>query len=150
MTFVQATFLLGTFVHISNISDLTDPILTKLLGPNFLGASIFVGQNPFCPTTLLPTTIFLTSSDKLQNQLQIQLQLQLLALTWAWHSSAPACFMSCPTYSIKSGAVALLFVIFHVICLMVNNNPLLPSEQTQTFLNLSSYWLRQTPSDRNS
>ena len=78
VTFVQATFLLGTFVHISNISDLTDPILTKLLGPNFLGASIFVGQN-FCPTTHLPTTIHLTSSDKLQHQLQIQLQLQLLA-----------------------------------------------------------------------
>ena len=38
-----------------------------------------MGQNSFCPTTHLPTTIHLTSSDKLQHQLQIQLQLQLLA-----------------------------------------------------------------------
>ena len=42
VTFVQATFLLGTFVHISNIWALTDLILTKLLGSNFLGVSIFV------------------------------------------------------------------------------------------------------------
>ena len=30
MTFVQATFVLATFVHIRNISAATDPILTKL------------------------------------------------------------------------------------------------------------------------
>ena len=30
MTFVQATFVLGTFVHISNISAVTGPILIKL------------------------------------------------------------------------------------------------------------------------
>ena len=30
MTFVQATFVLTTFVHIRNISAVTDPILTKL------------------------------------------------------------------------------------------------------------------------
>ena len=29
-TFVQATFVLGTLVHISNISAVTDPILMKL------------------------------------------------------------------------------------------------------------------------
>ena len=29
-TFVQATFVLGTFVHIRNISAVTDPILMKL------------------------------------------------------------------------------------------------------------------------
>ena len=79
VTFAQATFLLGTFVHISNISDLTEPILTKLLGSNFLGPSIFVGQDSFCPTTHIPTTNHPTNSDKLQHQLQIQLQLQLLA-----------------------------------------------------------------------
>ena len=30
VTFVQATFVLATFVHISNISAVADPILTKL------------------------------------------------------------------------------------------------------------------------
>ena len=30
MTFVQATLVLATFVHIVNISDVNDPILTKL------------------------------------------------------------------------------------------------------------------------
>ena len=29
VTFVQATFVLATFVHIRNISTVTDPILTK-------------------------------------------------------------------------------------------------------------------------
>ena len=28
--FVQATFVLGTFIHVRNISAITDPILTKL------------------------------------------------------------------------------------------------------------------------
>ena len=37
-TFVQATFVLATFVHERNILAIPDPILTKLLGPNFLGA----------------------------------------------------------------------------------------------------------------
>ena len=41
MTFVHATFVLATFVHISNISAVADPILTKLLYPIF-GALIFV------------------------------------------------------------------------------------------------------------
>ena len=30
VTFVQAAFVLATFVHIRNISAVTDPILTKL------------------------------------------------------------------------------------------------------------------------
>ena len=55
MTFVQATFLLGTFVHISNISALTDQILTKLLGPNFLGVFIFVDQNFLDKTFFIPS-----------------------------------------------------------------------------------------------
>ena len=42
MTFVQATFVLATFVDINNISAVTDPNLTKLFGPSFLGALIFV------------------------------------------------------------------------------------------------------------
>ena len=36
LTFVQATYVLGTFAHISIISAVTDLILTKLLGPKFL------------------------------------------------------------------------------------------------------------------
>ena len=41
-TFVQAIFVLVTFVHIRNISAVTDPILTKRLGPNFLQALTFL------------------------------------------------------------------------------------------------------------
>ena len=33
--FVKATYVLVTFVHIRIISDVTDPLFTKLLGPNF-------------------------------------------------------------------------------------------------------------------
>ena len=36
---------MATFVNISNISAVADPILTKLLGPDYLGALIFVGQH---------------------------------------------------------------------------------------------------------
>ena len=43
ITFVQATFVLMAFVHIRNISAVTDTIVTKLLGPH-LGALIFVDQ----------------------------------------------------------------------------------------------------------
>ena len=42
VTFVQATFILAIFVHIRNISAVTDPILTKRLGPNFLQALTFL------------------------------------------------------------------------------------------------------------
>ena len=45
VTFVQATYALVTFVHISNISAVTGPILIKLFGPNFFGVIIFVDQN---------------------------------------------------------------------------------------------------------
>ena len=50
--FVQATYVLTTFVHISNISHNANLILTKLLGPTFLGALILVNQ------TFLWTTFF--------------------------------------------------------------------------------------------
>ena len=53
-TFVQATYALVTFVHISNISDVTGPILTKLFGPNFLGFINFVGQNVLGPNFFRP------------------------------------------------------------------------------------------------
>ena len=46
MTFVQATFVLMVFVHIKNISTVTDINFTKLLGPH-LGALIFVDQQCF-------------------------------------------------------------------------------------------------------
>ena len=38
VTFVKATFVLVTFVHIGNILAVTDPIFTKRLGPDFLQA----------------------------------------------------------------------------------------------------------------
>ena len=36
-TFVKATDVLATFVHISNISAVTDPTLTQIFGPPFFG-----------------------------------------------------------------------------------------------------------------
>ena len=44
MTFVKATYVLATFVHIGNILAVTDLELnfTKICGPIFLGASIFL------------------------------------------------------------------------------------------------------------
>ena len=43
--FVQETDALAIFVHITNISAVTGPILTKLFGPKFFGVIIFVDQN---------------------------------------------------------------------------------------------------------
>ena len=54
VTFVQATYVLASFVHISNISTNTDPISTKFFGPNFLGALIFVEYIFFDQTYLDP------------------------------------------------------------------------------------------------
>ena len=44
MKFVQATYVLAKFVHLSNISAVIDPIWTKLFGSNILGALIFVNK----------------------------------------------------------------------------------------------------------
>ena len=41
VTFVQATYVLATFVHISNISAVTHPIFTKLFDPIFGGKNVF-------------------------------------------------------------------------------------------------------------
>ena len=41
VTIVQATYALATFVHISNISAVTGPNLTKLVGPKFFGVINF-------------------------------------------------------------------------------------------------------------
>ena len=49
MTFAQAIFALGTFVHICNISAVIDPILTKLFGPNILVNNLFLEPNSFGP-----------------------------------------------------------------------------------------------------
>ena len=59
VTFVQATYVLATFVHISIISAVTDPILSNLLGPNFFGAVIFVDQHIFWPEDFLDQNISL-------------------------------------------------------------------------------------------
>ena len=45
VAFVQETYALVAFVHISNISAVTGPILIKLFEPNFLGVIIFVDKN---------------------------------------------------------------------------------------------------------
>ena len=64
MTFVHATYVLTTLVHIKNISAVADPILTKLFAPNFLGSPIFVRQHlfldqiPFDPNTFLTKYVF--------------------------------------------------------------------------------------------
>ena len=63
MTCVHATYVLVTFVHISNISAVIDPILTKLFGPNILGASIFVnkfffGTRFFCTKSFFEPNFF--------------------------------------------------------------------------------------------
>ena len=41
VTFVKATFVLVTFVHIRNVWAITDPILTKLFWLKFVGALMF-------------------------------------------------------------------------------------------------------------
>ena len=53
VTFVHETFVQATFVHIRNISAVTDPILTKLFGPDFLQALNFFG-----PKILLTQSFF--------------------------------------------------------------------------------------------
>ena len=59
MTFVQATYFLATFVHISIISAVTEPILTKLFGPNLLGALILVDKNSCLDQTSFDQKYFL-------------------------------------------------------------------------------------------
>ena len=49
VTFVLATYAMVAFVHISNISAVSGPILTKLFGHNFLGVTIFAAQNILGP-----------------------------------------------------------------------------------------------------
>ena len=51
--FVQTTHVLATFVHVSNISTVTNLFLTKLLGSNFVGLLIFVDQHLFWSNLLL-------------------------------------------------------------------------------------------------
>ena len=44
VTFIQATFVLATFVQIRNVSAVTELILTKKFGPNILRALIFLDE----------------------------------------------------------------------------------------------------------
>ena len=57
VSIVQATYSLATFVHISNVSAVTSPTLTKLFGPIFWGVIIFVGQNVLQPNSYRPEFI---------------------------------------------------------------------------------------------
>ena len=52
-TFVQATYILATIVHISNISAATEPIQTIFLDPIF-GVLDFLDHNIFGPKIFLP------------------------------------------------------------------------------------------------
>ena len=56
--FVQATYALATFVHISIISPVTSPIVTELFGPNFLGVIVFRDQNVLGPNLLFLKNFF--------------------------------------------------------------------------------------------
>ena len=47
MTFVKAIFVPATLVEILGISADNEPMLTTLIGPNFLGALIILDQNLF-------------------------------------------------------------------------------------------------------
>ena len=54
VTYVKATYVMTTFVHIRNILAVKDPILTKLLGRKFFGGFIFVDQWFFYQTSFDP------------------------------------------------------------------------------------------------
>ena len=54
VTFVQATYALATFVHISNISSVIGSILTKLFGSKFWGVIMCVDQNVLGPNFFRP------------------------------------------------------------------------------------------------
>ena len=61
VTFVKENFFSVTFIHIKNISAVTDPILTKLFGPWFFGPQFFwthqiSGPKRFWSTTLTTRT----------------------------------------------------------------------------------------------
>ena len=64
VTFVHATFVLETLVHIRNISAVTDQILTRFFSPNFLQTLIFLDPK-ICGPTIFRTT-FLPSSASTQ------------------------------------------------------------------------------------
>ena len=57
VTFVHATFVLETLVHIRNISAVTDQILTRFFSPNFLQTLIFLDPK-ICGPTIFWTKFF--------------------------------------------------------------------------------------------
>ena len=59
VTFVQATFVLGTFVQINNISATPDPIFTKLFGGQEFVSIKFCYIQTFLNPKLLWTKLFL-------------------------------------------------------------------------------------------
>ena len=69
VTSVQPTFVQETFGHIRNISAVTDPILTKSLGPNFLQALTFLIEiflPKFCEPKIFSTQGFVWTSIYLE------------------------------------------------------------------------------------
>ena len=88
VTFAQATYVLVTFAHTSNILAVTNPIFIKLLGPNFFGAFIFMDQNIFrpkiffWPNICLGPNIFVTQNFSDQTFFQTKI-FQTQNLFWA-------------------------------------------------------------------
>ena len=64
LTFVQATFALATFVHIRNISTVTDPILIKLDKRKVPGN---IEQIPTVPVTFVQATFVLVTFVHIRN-----------------------------------------------------------------------------------
>ena len=65
VTFVEATFVLATFVHIGNISAIThpnflNPIFLQALDQNFVWSKILFNPNLFEPKNLLNPKLFWT------------------------------------------------------------------------------------------
>ena len=58
----------ATFVHVTIISAVTDPILSKILGPNFFRFLIFVDQHLFLGENVLDLTFFNKNNDNDKNQ----------------------------------------------------------------------------------
>ena len=71
VTFVKATYVIATFVRISNISAVCNPILTKLGGPIFF-AALFIVQQIFWTKifglNILLNKIFWTNLKSIKTQ----------------------------------------------------------------------------------
>ena len=58
MPTLRVTFVLAIFVQIGNISTATNPVFTKIFGPNFFACLNFLDQNFFRPNKFWTQNIF--------------------------------------------------------------------------------------------